>query len=235
MNLNYIGLRHYDYGIDENYGEVDYSTKSNDIKVYFRDLKGNLIKHIKESKIVIGCVAWLTDFDILDILADKDVFIVIQKEDFLRPDINARNINSWKNKLQQKYNNLKPNDIVHGCQFNNDLQYVSTSSIYDSAVRCVGNYNTDKKPAFPRMHNKFIITCEYKHQKNCGPYVIPKGVWTGSFNFTYNATQSFENALYITDKTIVKAYYNEFGHIASLSEELHWENDWINPEWRIGT
>ena len=104
-------------------------------------------------------------------------------------------------------------------------------------IRCVGNHNSDKKPAFPRMHNKFIIFCvkipssgDFE-ENNYFKYAV----WTGSFNFTKNASNSFENALYVTDQNIVNAYFEEYGQIAALSEPLNWEHDWIEPEFRIGT
>ena len=100
-----------------------------------------------------------------------------------------------------------------------------------------GNHNRDKKPAFPRMHNKFLVFAkvtsgETEHE----PKIIePYAVWTGSFNFTKNATNSLENALYITEQLIVNAFFNEYGQIAAMSEPLDWISDWAEPEWRIGT
>lgn len=235
MNLNKIQA-------SETYGEIEelnnnstnYSTETKEVNVYFRNLKENLIKHIRQHNMIIGCVAWLTDFDILDELSKKETFIIVQKEDFLRPDSNVKNINSWKNKLQRKYNSIGNN--LSRYSFENDLSYMSQcgDDTVDS-IMCVGNHNLDKDPAFPRMHNKFIITCECKENYNTCPSINPIGVWTGSFNFTYNANQSLENALYISNKEIVKAYYNEFGHIASMAEFLNWENEWCTPEWRIGS
>lgn len=53
----------------------------------FRNLKEELIACIKNADFVFGCVAWLTDFDVLAALAEKQgVNIAVQKEDFLRPD-----------------------------------------------------------------------------------------------------------------------------------------------------
>ncbi|MNJ81293.1 hypothetical protein D3C77_800280 [compost metagenome] len=60
-------------------------------------------------------------------------------------------------------------------------------------------------------------------------------MWTGSFNFTKNATLSLENALFITDPKIVNAYFEEYGQIAAMSEELDWTSEWVAPVWRIGT
>jgi phosphatidylserine/phosphatidylglycerophosphate/cardiolipin synthase-like enzyme len=108
------------------------------------------------------------------------------------------------------------------------------------AVRCVGNYNQDKLPAFPRMHNKFLLFGRMdgppdSAQPSWGPTFRPQAVWTGSFNLTLNAGASLENALVIQNTDIVNAYYKEFQHILSLSEPLDWNEDWLQPEWRIGS
>ena len=49
---------------------------------------------------------------------------------------------------------------------------------------------------------------------------VPRVVWTGSFNFTLNATNSFENAVVLHDPKIVNAFYQEWGQILALSEPL---------------
>ncbi len=105
------------------------------------------------------------------------------------------------------------------------------------AVRCVGNHNRDKKPAFPRMHNKFLVFAKVSpgSDEHESETIEPYAVWTGSFNFTKNATKSLENALYITEPSIVKAFFDEYGQIAAVSEPLDWTSDWAEPEWRIGT
>lgn len=94
--------------------------------------------------------------------------------------------------------------------------------------------NNAKAAAFPRMHNKFIIFAkkdiDYEDPESGSRMKIsPYAVWTGSFNITKNAGMSFENALYITDMTIVNAYYQEFAQITALSESLNWFKDWVEP------
>ncbi|MGG6325682.1 hypothetical protein ACQ5UC_18795 [Vibrio cholerae] len=90
MNLN-----EYQLDNDGNFesGFIDNSIySSNGINVYFRDLEKHLISHINKADLVVGAVAWLTSESILDALASvKNVQIVVQKEDFLRPDIYSRN------------------------------------------------------------------------------------------------------------------------------------------------
>ena len=118
-------------------------------------------------------------------------------------------------------------------------------------VRCVGNYNSDKKPAMPRMHNKFLIFCSAEVERllipadseySSGPpfeeefvRFVPYAVWTGSFNLTFNAANSLENAVYITNEDVVDAYFKEWQQILALSEPLDWTKAWVEPEWRIGT
>ncbi|MDW7691574.1 hypothetical protein R9C00_17495 [Flammeovirgaceae bacterium SG7u.111] len=80
------------------------------VEVYFRELEANLIEKIKEFKngLVFGSVAWLTSFNILDALAQcENVQIVVQKEDFLRPDLNIQYKSDWKIRLRNKYDKLK--------------------------------------------------------------------------------------------------------------------------------
>lgn len=79
-------------------------------QVYFRNIERHLLRYIDETNVVLGCVAWLTSEPILEALATKDyISIIVQKEDFLRPDIDTGNRNSWKKWLQEKYMSLQSN------------------------------------------------------------------------------------------------------------------------------
>ncbi|UQI39302.1 hypothetical protein [Vreelandella venusta] len=223
---------------DGNYNEsfIDNSIDtSTGLKVYFRDIEKHLLSHINQADAVFGAVAWLTSYSILDALAQKkNVSMIVQKEDFLRPDVGSRT--DFKSSLRNKYSKLKCNLTRYS--FGNILSSVSVCSDPSiDAVRCVGNHNKDKAPAFPRMHNKFLVFAKVEpNQEEHGiDKVTPYGVWTGSFNLTKNATMSLENALYITDPLVVEAYFKEYGQIAAMSEELDWRSDWAAPEWRIGT
>lgn len=109
---------------------------------------------------------------------------------------------------------------------------------YLGGIRCVGNHNADKNPAHPRMHNKFIVFCKIvKNKIDRGGWseIEPESIWTGSFNFTNNAGNSFENAVLLKNKKIAMAYLKEFGQIAALSEPLDWQSKWMTPEWRLGS
>jgi len=249
---------------------MDFSTASNGVSVYFKNLEGHLIEHIKKADVVLGCVAWLTSEPILRALKGKQVAIVVQKEDFLRPD---RDVNRWRQKLQGLYGDLRSDMLRHDipgvaelCERAGEdgLSTHREDNCDDSdAIRCVGNHNADKSPAFPRSHHKFVVFGKYVpvfQAQDSAETVYPSwgnpherdeetpgyppskvrvlqlyGVWTGSFNFTANASASFENAVYLEDKAVVHAFTQEFAQIFTMSEPLDWESQWSEPEWRIGS
>lgn len=238
VNLNTILLKTDGYPAEESRPRISGLVKTDEVTCYFRDLREHLIEHISEAEIVLGCVAWLTDRHILKALAhvSRGVNIVVQKEDFLRPDIGSRS--DFKDRLCAQYAELHPATDRQWCgTVLEGMSFCADPTI--EAVRCVGNYNTAKLPAFPRMHHKFLVFCrqgiEPLDWHDEWPCIKPYAVWTGSFNLTENAAASFENALYITIPAIVQAYYEEWGWIEALSEPLNWDSAWIAPEWRIGT
>jgi hypothetical protein len=217
-------------------------------EVFFRDLEKELVKKILEFKdgLIFGSIAWLTSDKILDALAKCNyVQIVVQKEDFLRPDVNTpTNVFDWKGHLRKKYNKLLFLGDRYDCRKPIcDLSILGDPSVHP--VRCLGNHNADKKSAFPRAHNKFIVFCKFTkapNQKSRERQEIiydPTAIWTGSFNLTKNASMSFENALYLENKSgenrIINAFLIEHHQIFALSEPLDWTTNWVEPEFRIGT
>jgi len=231
-------LNNYQIATDTSKGEnlIDNSVSSHiGVSVYFKDIEEKLLSHIAEADAVFGAVAWLTSYSILESLSKlSNTSIIIQKEDFLRPDIGVSN--NWKKELRTKYSNLSC-DLTR-YSFPNILSSMSVASDPSiEPIRCVGNHNKDKKSAFPRMHNKFLVFAKVAHTNDEHELetIEPYAVWTGSFNFTKNATNSLENALYIIEPSIVKGYFDEYGQIAAMSEPLDWTSDWAEPEWRIGT
>jgi hypothetical protein len=83
-NLNEININD-DHSYEK---QTDNSVVGEKISVYFKNQIEHLIKYIEKADVVIGCVAWLTNTQILE--AFKKVphgcKIIVQKEDFLRPD-----------------------------------------------------------------------------------------------------------------------------------------------------
>ena len=172
---------------------------------------------------VIGAVAWITDLDILEALSRRQTLLVIQKEDFLRPDMESRLSNEAKQRLHTAYSQLKPFDgtkvsVGPFFQFQNDIYQ------HLNPIQCFGFYSEKEMFRTPRMHNKFLVFL-YKKEK----LYYPQKVWTGSLNLTQLSMHSLENAVLISDENIAAAYAEEAQNIYLNSEELNWKNNWINP------
>jgi hypothetical protein len=201
--------------------QVDYSVRSGEPRAYFKELTDRLIEHVIQADAIVGCVAWFTNERILSALSTlKGVSIIVQKEDFLRPDGP-----SSKQQLRNFYAKLPS---LYRSQFDGlvrELNYASLCSDPMGGVRCAGI-----RGGYSRCHHKFVVFCALV--EGC---LRPYGVWTGSFNFTNNAERSFENAVYIENHIISQAYFDEYSQIAALSEPLDWTHEYVEPEWRIGS
>ncbi|MBR0846098.1 hypothetical protein JQ607_38400 [Bradyrhizobium liaoningense] len=211
----------------------DYRARAKaDTEIFFRDLESRLLEQIHSADGVFGCVAWLTSLPILDALSRKKaVGIVVQKEDFLRPDSGGW----WQQQQRAAYEKLPG---FNRYRVNPTTNYDYAASPESPAIRCVGAHNSQKHPAFPRMHNKFLVFCRsYPADEHPAGehYYSPYAVWTGSYNMTYNAENSLENAVLIRNEELAGAFLNEFGIIFGLSENLDWEHTWSSPEHRIGS
>jgi hypothetical protein len=230
-NLNEASIR------DHNRSLEDYSIKSpanlfDDVEVVFRGLEDRLVEMIQAHKAqsigpIFGSVAWLTSRPILRALQDTPVSIVVQKEDFLRPDYGQEKKYAidFNEQLRLLYDRIESGLCRYYMQ--GILPNVSTNGgISVDGIRCVGNYNREKKPASPRAHHKFLVFCKAKPDVSIGrskysnylDYNVPEkygpwgeakmegwnrwywpyAVWTGSFNFTHNGTRSLENAVILT-------------------------------------
>jgi len=218
------------------------------VEAYFKNVEMALIEKIQEKSdgFIFGSVAWLTSENIINALSHCiNVQVLIQKEDFLRPD--------FGDTYQEKERRKKYRNLYSRLRFEHD-KFDCHSPICDLSVcgdptvqpvRCIGNYNSDQKKAMPRAHNKFLVFCNQiknstdETRANSEKIYKPIAVWTGSFNFTVNADKSFENALYLEDKSgenpIITAYLQEHHQLFALSEPLDWEHHWTEPEYRIGT
>jgi len=222
--------------------------EKNNVKInaHFIDLEGHLVRYIENADVIVGCVAWLTNTRILSALEKKQgVMIIVQKEDFLRPD--CKNIPHLKNlydKLKPLYWHQPVLDHIVKFDSQQDLKEVSYAlcdELINYPIRCMGNYNSEKQPAFPRMHNKFIVFGKLTQGTEISNYGYaekefkPYAVWTGSFNFTHNSTNSLENGIYINSKEIASKYVNVWTRILVVSEQLDWTAVWCEPDLRFGS
>lgn len=219
---------------DDHQPLTDPACASGTVECHFRDVKGALLREIARWPVVVGCVAWLTDREILAALGrgpDVAASIIVQKEDFLRPDSNA----VGAAELRALYARVFP---LSRYSFPGIVGGLSVASDDSIGIRCVGNHNRDRHPAFPRAHHKFAVFCDVEERDPAITQVVdivPRVVWTGSFNWTHSAGRSLENAVVIRDEKVARAYLAEFEQVAALSEPLDWNFEWVEPEWRIGT
>lgn len=249
MNLNDLRIdadsfeKNPDTGRYENvrtYEQKDYSLPG---EVLFKNLADALITLIDDADCVLACVAWLTCPRILKALSKKQCSIVVNKEDFLRPD-GA----SSQAPLRDSYDRLRglAEDIWGAPGIAPELSSGSSHEL--SAVRCMGERGSRTTP---RMHHKFAVFCQIlDHPKyvfndegwaapnnvdGWGRYIKPYAVWTGSFNWTWNGSQSLENAVILRDPKIASAYAEEWAQVLALSEPLDWSSKYAEPDLRIGT
>lgn len=219
------------------------------VEVVFQDLEDRIVKWIDSFDVIVGCVAWLTNRAILEALARRQgVAIIVQKEDWLRPDSGG-----WtKDLLQNLYANLKSAD-----RWQLGMGHYSDHGDPElPPVMCAGLAPIKKQPALPRMHHKFLVGCKLGNEMRevpkyiwegnaivgtkmvkelVGPVTIGQEVWTGSFNLTDNATKSLENAVILKDETLAAWYLNEARTLYGIAEPLQWNSRWVQPEFRIGT
>jgi hypothetical protein len=192
------------------------------VEAVFDAMEDRLCAMIDRFPVVVGCMAWLTNEKVLTTLQGREtVSIVVNKEDFLRPDRGT-----WSQQQIRKLYGLIPGF----CRGIAGREYSYASDEEADAVRCVG-ISADRREVPPRMHHKFFVFCNYQTTEwqpsylpwggefvpTDNPYVenddtsmsrkaVPVAVWTGSFNATFNGTQSLENAVIITDPTIARSY-----------------------------
>ena len=210
------------------------------LSVYFRNLESHLIGYIELADIIVGCVAWLTSDRILRSLQSKiAVSIIVQKEDFLRPDDDSGN--DFRKRLRNSYNSLPPlyrsnKATAEAVVLQTDTQL--SEAIPIDPIRCVGFARAGHRKPSPLMHHKFLVFCKYENiseEEYQYGKIKPYAVWSGSYNLTQNSNYSFENAFYLEAPSISSAYFSEWGQVASLSEPLDWDAEWVNPEYSVGT
>jgi hypothetical protein len=230
--------------VTDTYTQVAVKTAVQDgnIQAFSDRLEDRLCEKIRQYPVVVGCVAWLTNKQILKALATRDaVQVVVQQEDFLRFDGNPNFSKEW---LRQLYDAL-PGPIGgstceyvkfggYNVKWGGDLldECNTITGWFASPIRIVRVPDKDWNPvAMPRMHNKFLVFCDvetlpYEQEIYDGHCAVkPCAVWTGSFNMTHNATRSMENALFVQSESIAGFYYSYWQRILMVSDEIE-ESDW---------
>lgn len=243
--------------------EVDFSrnysglSSDGNTEIIFRNIKQrllNIINSLPNGWVVIGCVAWLTDFDILRALKRKCIGIVIQKEEFLRPDkilASKTEFIKWSKLLLDLYEQTTqftaPPMHFPKFEFKTRLDELTGYQHANAGnIRCIGYVapNRSEKSTIPLMHHKFLVFVEI--QKKIVPkysdteeieVLIPKFVWTGSFNMSTNASKSLENVVILRDPKVLESYCKEWANLYFNSESLNWQDEYFYPndDFRVHT
>ena len=92
--------------------QEDNSATSGAVEVIFRNQDHRLTMLIAEASnqgwLCFGAVAWLTDLNLLSELGNLSSSILVQKEDFLRPDLGQRSGGVRVNDLRKAYEAIPP-------------------------------------------------------------------------------------------------------------------------------
>lgn len=231
---------------------TDYSAtfaELKNVRVIFRNLKPSLIQILNKWSAVIGCVAWMTDFDVLDAMKAKSLGLLIQKEDFLRPELD-KNLGDkrWISTLRGKYDRMSAYGIHYRSTY--DFIYLHFNTVIGSIEIATGREALGETLCFgipgrdhlsrPNMHDKFLVFGVVEEvvvddEGYTRSEFKPKAVWTGSFNLSKNASRSIDNAVYIEDERIAQVYYNEWAGLYLYGERLDWTSTWVKQQFSLGT
>lgn len=172
---------------------------------HFGDLLPALLDFIERSEAIAGCVAWLTSDRVIEMMSSRPVALVLNKEWMLRSGDTSAKAVRQRARLAQLSGGL----LASG--FPSPLSDVAPARTRLDAVRVAGHSPRVRNLNSPLMHHKFIVRLQGGK---------PVAVWTGSFNFTANASSSLENAVEIHDPAIAAAYLAEFARVAAIAEPM---------------
>lgn len=201
-------------------------------EIFIGDVESNIIKCLStegHGKTILILMAWLSNKKILQCLIDhaKRVLVVVNDEQ----------LSTWKNALRYYDRLPKFVEPLHSAFFGSKsilrtLDRDERGNKYDTctyeAVRRFGNSSFTSSSgggggggnAVSLMHNKVVIIFEHTRLPG-GQYTeVPTGFITGSFNYTNNAPNSLENAIYIKSKKGAERFFQEFSIVFAHSLPL---------------
>lgn len=153
----------------------------------------------------VGCVAWLNDHGILQLMKGKSLGLVITKD--------AKQLNDPS--LLKLYENTSKHYPVsnnfHGGTRFDDLKESNETA---GQVRCMGDRTNVEDVVL--MHNKFLVFGNFLDEK-----FTPKLVWLGSRNLTNASKRHRECSVVISDETVALSFREEWANIYLNSEPLN--------------
>lgn len=214
---------------------------SSSVEVHFQNLGETLVYQIDmrlQGDLILAAVAWLTSVPILEALDRARtrgcvVLVLVQKEGWLRggKTVFARNNRARYDRLGS-YNTKKELEPILNRFYSpgrnwsfGEKRAIAGHDV--GAVRCIADEVLSEKSA-RRMHHKFVA---FVQNHGDGMYT-PNRVWTGSYNFSYAAEVSLENAVLIHSQSVAAAYVREFVMTFLHSEPLDWVSKKMLPTFK---
>lgn len=190
------------------------------IDFYFDDIEAELLEVLTvfgSGKVVVGCVAWLSNPRIIRALSHcAYVLLLVNDEDYSK----------WGNgRIPELYEQL-PMGTQSPCSVFGHLD--TPLNLLD----CAGNYppvwTLSSRGSNALMHSKYLVFFDTpvvdERGGGTGARIAPRAVWTGSFNFTKNASCNQENAQFIEDARVAKAYFQDFANSFIRAQPIRYGN-----------
>jgi hypothetical protein len=177
---------------------------------HFSDLENILSDYINSASYVLGCVAWLSNPNIIEALKRKSgIKIIINQESHFQEDLLRQT--SHIQYIRRQYSTLK--NLSKDMLFDDCFLCKSIEPEYLKALEITGAVVSHGIAGCSSlMHNKFLIFLDQTF--------YPIGVWTGSYNMTMNSNKCLENAVYLTDIWVTRKYLQEFFMILKHSNQI---------------
>lgn len=187
-----------------------------DGKVY-NTLKKNIIDHIYrygKNSIILGCVAWIFDQDVLDILGYcKQTLFVVNSEYF---DKHKSNITISYSELP-KFKKPFLEEFKHIDKLKKIEEDLTKNNIKKKYVNCPSTKTSVLKIGHPSLtstsgpNNNGLEHCKYLiFFKEMNGNFYPDHIVTGSMNFTKGSEKSHENMVCIYNEDVAERYLLDF-------------------------
>lgn len=200
------------------------------MELYFENIYEHLLEHIKQAKYIVGCVAWLTDMSVLDLMIQKlqGVSLIVQTETYL-----TRNYkwDKWRDRLKDKYRQLPNFPWTEWGRRYPTLALPSSSSSSSSAVRIAGEKMQARRQKVntSQTYKKQVEAQDEDENKKQMMHLksllffdanlVATGLWTGSYNPSFRARHSWEYVTYFRDAQVCREFFLEFRRVYETSRD----------------
>ncbi len=193
-------------------GTANHNFTEGSSRYIFEGVIDELCKEIKQANVVFGDVMSVTSKKVISALEGLDSCqLVLNKKSYGKHHLYSR-IRCLYTPRNILYN---LEEAIDDGSWDDDLE----------SIRYCGSLD-ESEPAL--MHNKIIVLAKIDPRNfRLDPYAV----WSGSCNFSFNASRSFENAIITYNRKVAVQYYKEYKQILARSESIKNLNSFYNPQW----